>query len=212
MSTDSPSPTDTTTLSPQLFDVPLKVAPAPWLTVDTFEDLQLCMRYALQKASDRYSMETAAQAWFGVVLESLGFLRFTLYEHTKRTLTYESSRAALKDVYDGFLPPPREQGPFFRAVDEANTAPGSDPGLRNISVFNASSHLSIVMDCEDDNVPVAILFFVHCVTDPIAPTKRLNLMFDHLGARFDSVGFSLLRAQVESEHREKLIAVLKKEL
>ncbi|HDS1696987.1 MULTISPECIES: hypothetical protein [Pseudomonas] len=203
---------DDTSLDTRIFEERLSIKPAPWLTLDTWEDLQLCLRYSQAVANEKYSMETQPQQWFTVALATLQSLKFTLFEHTHKTIVYEPHLLALSDVYSGYLPPPREKGPWFKSLDENVQAALQSAGTRTFTVMNASSHLSIEMDHEGDQVPVAILFYAYCITDPIEPTRKLNLIFDHLGARFNAAGFAPLRKDLQARNREKLRAILEREL
>lgn len=196
------------TTNTRVFEQRLMIRATPWLARETWEDLQLCLRYTLGIANQRYSMETQPQQWFGEVLATLNTLHFTVLEHTHRTQVYAAHRDALKDVYEGYLPPPRAQGPWFKDAETALERTAQSAGCYNFRMMNASSCLSIELDCEADNVPVAILFYVYCVTDPGEPATKLNLVFDHLGARFDPQAFASLRAKLEAYTREQLLAYL----
>lgn len=200
-----------TNMDTRIFEEALRIKPAPWLTLDTWEDLQLCLRYSQAMSNEKYSMETQPEQWFAVVLATLQSLKFSLFEHTHKSIVYDPHREALSDVYNGYLPPPREKGPWFKGLDNKYQAAASDDAY-TIKVMNVSSHLSIEMDCEDDKIPVVILFYVYCITDPVEPTKKLNLVFDHLGARFNPSAFALLRKDLEARNREKLIEILNREL
>lgn len=198
-------------LDTRIFEERLRIKPAPWLTRETWEDLQLCLRYSQAISNKKYSMETQAEQWFAVVLATLQSLRFTLFEHTHKTIVYDPHRDALSDVYSGYIPPPREKGPWFKNLEE-NFQAAASAGAYTIKVMNVSSHLSIEMDCEDDKIPVVILFYVYCITDPVEPTSKLNLVFNHLGARFNPSAFALLRKDLEASNRETLIDILKHDL
>lgn len=203
---------DATHLDTRIFEQRLNIKPAPWLTLETWEDLQLCLRYSQAIANESYSMETQPAPWFSVVLATLRSLHFTLLEHTHKKIVYEPHLLALSDVYNGYIPPPRDKGPWFKSMEKNVQAAVNSAGMRTVSVMNASSHLSIEMDHEGDAIPVGILFYVYCITDPDEPTKKLNLIFDHLGARFNPVAFAPLRTELQSRNREKLRAILKREL
>lgn len=202
---------DDTRLDTRVFEERLRIKPAPWLTLETWEDLQLCLRYSQAVSNKKHSMETQPEQWFSVVLATLQSLGFTLFEHTHKALVYDPHREALSDVYNGYLPPPRERGPWFKSLEEKIKTATAE-GTYTLSVMNVSSHLSIEMDCEVDKIPVVILFYVYCITDPVEPTRKLNLVFDHLGARFNSAAFALLRNGLETRIREKLVESLKREL
>ena len=147
-----------TSLDTRIFEERLRIKPAPWLTLETWEDLQLCLRYSQAMANEKYSMETQPQQWFAVALATLQSLKFTLFEHTHKTIVYEPHLLALSDVYSGYLPPPREKGPWFKSLEENVQAALQSAGTHTFTVMNASSHLSIEMDHEGDKIPVAILF------------------------------------------------------
>lgn len=200
---DAPS-----TISTRLFPKRLTIKATPWLPRETWEDLQLCLRYTLAIANNSYSMETQPEQWFGETLATLQTLHFTFMEHTHKTLVYAPHRDALTDVFDGFLPPPRAQGPWFKSMEAALERSAQSGDSYNVQMMNASSHLSIELDREDDHVPVAILFYVYCVTDPAAPATQLNLVFDHLGARFNATAFPTVRDKLEAYNREQLLAYL----
>ena len=182
----------------------LRLKPAPWLTRDLWEDLQLCLRWSLAAAHAACSMETQPQAWFSALLGALRRLHFDLVEHTHKRLPYPAHRAALADVYQGYLPPPRELGPWYASLGDGlgqASGPGG-PVLRALN--NTSSHLSIELEREEDGSLVAVLFYVYCSNAPLAPTRQLNLVFDHLGARFDAQAFAALRPGLEAEVRADL--------
>lgn len=200
-----------TSLDTRIFDERLTVKPAPWLTLETWEDLQLCLRYSQAMANDEYSMETQPEQWLAVVLATLKSLKFTVFEHTHKAIAYEPHLLALSDVYRGYLPPLRDKGPWFQRLEENVKAALQSAGKHTFNVMNASSHLSIEMDHEGDSIPVAILFFVYCVTDPAEPAQRLNLVFDHLGARFNAREFAPLRNHLQARNRENLIAILNRD-
>ncbi|GLH30988.1 hypothetical protein BR1R5_03740 [Pseudomonas sp. BR1R-5] len=199
-------------LDTRIFEERLNIKPAPWLTLETWEDLQLCLRYSQAVANEKYSMETQPEQWFTVVIATLQSLKFTLFEHTHQAISYEPHLHALSDVYSGYIPPLREKGPWFKSVEENVKAAMQSAGMHTFNVMNASSHLSIEMDHEGDEIPVAILFYVYCKTDPVEPTQKLNLIFDHLGARFNLGEFAPLRKDLQARNREKLLAVLKRKL
>lgn len=201
-----------TSLDTRIFEERLRIKPAPWLTLETWEDLQLCLRHSQALANEEYSMETQPRQWFAHALATLKSLKFTLYGHTHKTIVYEPHLLALSDVYSGFLPPPRAKGPWFKSLEENIQNALQSAGARTFTVMNASSHLSIEMDHEGDQVPVAILFYIYCVTDPDEPTRKLNLIFHHLGARFNAEGFAPLRKGLQATNREKLRAILEREL
>ncbi|WP_060512229.1 hypothetical protein [Pseudomonas sp. NBRC 111124] len=201
-----------TGLGTRIFEERLRIKPAPWLSLETWEDLQLCLRYSQAIANEKYSMETQPEQWFAVVLTALQSLKFSLLGHTHQKIDYEPHLHALSDVYSGYLPPLREKGPWFKSLEENVQAALQSSGKHTFAVMNASSHLSIEMDHEGDEVPVAILFYVYCVTAPEAPTQKLNLVFDHLGARFNSDAFAPLREDLQARNREKLREILKREL
>lgn len=199
-------------LDTRIFEERLSIKPAPWLTLETWEDLQLCLRYSQAMANEKYSMETQPEQWFKVVIATLRSLKFSVIEHTQKAIAYEPHLHALSDVYSGYLPPLREKGPWFKSLEENVKAAMQSAGLHTFNVMNASSHLSIEMDHDGEQVPVAILFYVYCITDPVAPTQKLNLIFDHLGARFNPGAFAPLRKGLQVRNSEKLLALLKREL
>ncbi|GAB1614668.1 hypothetical protein HU764_027090 [Pseudomonas sp. SWRI100] len=199
-------------LDTRIFEERLRIKPAPWLTLETWEDLQLCLRYSQAMANEKYSMETQPEQWFTVVIATLQTLQFTVFEHTHKAIAYEPHLLALSDVYSGYLPPLRAKGPWFKSLEANVKAALQSAGRHTFNVMNASSHLSIEMDHEGDKIPVAILFFAYCVTDPAQPTRKLNLVFDHLGARFNPGDFAPLRKDLQARNREKLLAILKREL
>ena len=60
-----------TNLDTRVFEERLSIKPAPWLTLETWEDLQLCLRYSQAVANEKFSMETQPQQWFTVALATM---------------------------------------------------------------------------------------------------------------------------------------------
>lgn len=196
----------------QLFTGPLGVRISHSIAVGAFEDLQLCLRYALASTNSSACRERQPEQWFATFLRALQSLRFSLFEHTHEQIVYDAHRHIISDVYNGHLPPPRERGPWFGQLEHLLKQASVPDSQYKIRVHTCSSHLCIDFDCEEDGVPVAILFHIYCTNDPAAPAGKVNLVFNHLGARASPTYLAGVRESLQMTIHRQLQAALTSEL
>lgn len=164
-----------------------------------FEDLYDCLRLAVITASSQYDKEKEASRWFASILETLSALGFTLLEQSTGTLSYTPSSEVLDDVFNGWLPPPQAANTRFKSISADIRKALKSPNLAMPKKMSSSTHLCIDLDSDDGVTPLAILFHMHCMNDPLAPRTKMNLTYVHLGAQFNKDAFIPHRARVQSQ-------------
>lgn len=185
--------------STALFSSPLSISQDAGLVTDLVEDTYQCLRLAQLIANDRFVREIQAKEWFASFLETLKELGFKLIEHTRKAIPYNPSDDVLKDVFEGWLPPPQTAKSSFHAAakNALNEMQASEDNLYR--KYTSSTHLSITLAADPGEPLTAILFHVLCTHDPDAPKTRLKLELDHLGAVFDKDAFNSQRKKVQDQ-------------
>ncbi|MFS0825547.1 hypothetical protein [Pseudomonas phoenicis] len=162
------------------------------------EGLHSCLRLAQLTADQAFDRQREGKAWFECYLQTLESSEVTLFERTVRRLPFTPTDAVFEDVFAGLIPAPQPANLAFVRVASDLMAGLRQADLALLTARTACSRLNIDFDMHSDDTPVAILFHMHCKTDPERPRTRLIVELEHLGAKLERPAFERWREKLEA--------------